>query len=128
MNDGGALNGLKLRVGSGSATIGVEIRSNEDAFGPNLAVAVASLAPIAPPGTPMLGAFLLIVPDAVFDATLSVWQGSVAFAGGDGVFHSIQLPVPATAVGLDLYTQGLVLNFVTLVNANTNRVRTSLLP
>ena len=70
----------------------------------------------------------MIAPDAVFAATSSLWQGSVIFAGSDGVFHSIQLPIPATAVGVDLYTQGLVLNLATFANGNTNRVRTSLLP
>ena len=113
------MNGLKLSVGSGVATIGVEVRSNQHTG--QFAQAAASLTPIAPPGIPVGGAFLLIAPTGLFTFTAAVWAGTVPLS-------SVQLAVPASAVGTDVYLQGAAIDTATGQVNNTNRVRTSLLP
>ena len=83
--------------------------------------AAASLSPIPRPGIFVGGGFLLISPDAVFNQTSPIWVGSVPFS-------SVQLPVPTSAVGLDLFLEGAAIDIPTGSVNNTNRVRTSILP
>ncbi len=131
-NGGGAANGLLLPVGSGSATLGVEIRSLQSAGVPNLAVAGASLAPLPAPGIDVFGASLLVTPDTAFRITSGVWQGAVLpmtfVFTSEGAFQSAQLPLPSSVAGFDLFLQGFVLDLTSFAGENTNVVRTSLLP
>ncbi len=121
---GGATNGLKLSLGGDpGVTIGMEIH-HETAPVPNLAVAASALSPLPLPGLPLAGGRLYVAVDALFLTTASQWQGVVV----GGTFVSSQLPVGAGSVGLELFSEGFVLDLSTLTGVNTNRVRTSLLP
>ena len=130
-NGGGATNGLKLSVGSGTAFLGVEVRSLAAAAVPNFAFGASAFNGLAPPGIPVLGAAMLIVPDLATDVSLQNWQGSVSPSvftfTSEGAFQSVQFPIPATAAGLDLFTQGILIDAATLKLRTTNAVRTSLL-
>ncbi len=130
-NGGGALNGLNLSVGGGTATLGVELRSLGSAVTPNVAVVAASLSPLSPSAS-VFGAALKIKPDALFLTTSSVWQGSVSATTfvftSEAVFSGAQLPVPPVAAGATLYLQGFALDLTTFTGSNTNRVATRLFP
>ncbi|MEM7310065.1 MAG: hypothetical protein AAF682_25540 [Planctomycetota bacterium] len=144
-NGGGALNGRRLSLASGAATLGVELRDTLGAATPgNLAVVGASLTPLAPPGLPAFGAGLLLAPDATFVAAAGLWQGPLlptvfdatpegafdatpegAFAATpEGAFAGAQVPVPPASAGVDLYPQGIVIDPATWTGRTTNRVRT----
>jgi hypothetical protein len=115
-NGGGGTNGRRLSVGSGLATLGVEIRDLGAALSgcSILGVAGASLTGLPNPGIPALGGNLLVLPDGVFNSTAGVWQGPIA-AGAfvfttEGSFTGAQVAIPATAAGVTLFVQGLNLN------------------
>lgn len=134
-NGGGAMNGRRLSVGSGLATIGVELRDLNTAAtlpGANLGIVGASLSSIPNPGFPALGGNLLIFPDGLFNTTSGVWQAGIASATfvftGEGAATMAQLSIPTTAVGATLHIQGAALSFATLSIDSTNAVTTSLNP
>jgi hypothetical protein len=132
VNGGGALNGRNLSVGSGLATIGVELRDLAGAGGANVGIVGASTIPLANPGIPALGGWLGVVPTGIFTATSNAWQGTVApatpFFTSEGILNGAQLPLPATAAGASLFTQGATFSLVTFTANTTNVVRTNLLP
>ncbi len=114
-NGGGATNGRRLAVGSGLSTIGVEVRDLASSTTPNLTVAGASLVPIPNPGVPVFGqANLLVVPDGLFSATSGLWMGAVTptvfTLTSEGAFSGVQLPIASSAAGINLNTQGLVVD------------------
>jgi hypothetical protein len=120
---GGAMNGRNLSVGSGLATIGVELRDN-GAASPSVGIVGASTIPLANPGIPMFGGWLGVLPDGVFTATSSVWQGTST----GGAMLGAQLPVPATVGGATLYLQGATFSLTGFTADTTNVVRTNLVP
>ena len=128
---GGGTNGRALRVGAGGATLGVELRDDEASPG-DLGFVGASLTPIPNPGVSVLGASLLVQPDALFLATVGQWQGpmvpSAAMGNGGLVMVGAQLPVPPTAGGVTLHLQGVVLAAGTLTADSTNRAAVVLVP
>jgi hypothetical protein len=134
---GGAMNGRNLSVGSGLATLGVELRDLAGAAGPNVGVVGASTAPLANPGVPLLGGWLGVSPNGLFAATSGIWQGTVTTIvpgfsippfTSEGILDGAQLPVPATLAGTSLHLQGATFSLVTLTADTTNVVRTNLLP
>jgi hypothetical protein len=151
---GGATNGLRLSVGSGNARISYEVRAAQDLGIPNQAFVGTSLAPLPLPGVPVLGARLLVAPDAAFVGTAGASAASllpvtdvcldsdyVCYTppiDGAADFESpsplsssgtpLHVPIPASAAGFEVYSQGLVLHTTTLEAFTTNRVRTSLYP
>ncbi len=130
-NGGGATNGLNLAVGAGNATLGVELRSIAHNLTTNFAIVGSSLTPLAT-GVPAFGTSILIQPDALTNATSSIWQGSVNATvfvfTSEAAFTGVQLPVPASSAGSTIYSQGLVFDLAALTAASTNRVATRLLP
>ena len=113
----------------------------------SLLLPATSLSPLPLPGVPLLGASLLIGPDPLFQWTRSLTEASMTSvigtpAGGFGALDGIArfyppalpgstrvvLDVPASAIGLDIYSQGGVLHLADQTAYHTNRVRTSLLP
>jgi hypothetical protein len=132
-NGGGAMNGRNLSVGSGLATIGVELRDLNSTSTPgHLGIVGASLAAIPNPGFPALGGNLLIFPDGLFNTTSGVWQSAflpTTFVfTAEGVATMVQLPIPVTAAGATLNIQGASLDAFTITLDSTNAVRTRLLP
>jgi hypothetical protein len=131
-NAGGAMNGRNLSVGSGLATLGVELRDFAGAAGANVGIAGASTIPLANPGIPALGGWLGVLPNGVFTATSSIWQGTVTpvvpVFVTEGTMNGAQLPLPVTISGATLFTQGATFSLVTFTANSTNVVRTRLLP
>lgn len=130
-NGGGGTNGMFLSVGSGVATLGCELRdANHDPF--NVGIAGASLVPLPNPGLPALGGNLLVLPDGLFGSTSGVWVGTVVIDNPwfttEGRFIGAQLPVPTTAAGATLYTQGATFSLTTFTADTTNVATTHLLP
>ena len=128
---GGALNGFLLGVSGGAARLSAELRDELGAGAPgNLAFVGASFTPLALPGAALLGAQVLVAPDALFAATVQVWQGSVVptvfLFTAEGAFQTVALDVPAALAGSALYLQGLTLDPATLGARTTNRVRVRL--
>jgi hypothetical protein len=126
-NGGGAMNGRRLPVGSGLATLGGELRDFAAVGTPNLGVGALSLARIPFPGLTILGGTLLLLPDGLFNATSGVWQAPVTgitfvfTAEGRALFA--QLPVPPTAVGATVHAQAARLNIGPVLTLNsTNQV------
>jgi len=130
-NGGGAMNALRLSVGAGQSALNVELRSNQHAGVPNVAVVGASLTGLVGASIPVLGAELLILPDGVFQATTSHWIGSVGPAvflyTSEGAYVGTPIPVPALLAGNDVFLQGAVLDLGTGTADNTNAWRTSML-
>jgi hypothetical protein len=131
-NGGGAMNGRNLSVGSGLATMGVELRDLAGAAGPNVGIVGASTVQIPNPGIFALGGWLGVLPNGVFQATSGIWQGSVAsavpFFTTEGIMNGAQLPLPSTIAGATLFTQGATFSLTTFTANTTNVVRTRLLP
>ena len=131
-NGGGATNALLLSVGSGLASLGVELRSLQHAGTSNLAVVGASQAQIAAPGIDVFGASLLVRPDTAFKITSGFWNGEVTpmvfVFSSEGAFLGPQLPLPTSLAGKELFLQGFVLDVATLAGDNTNVVRTTFFP
>ena len=131
-NGGGAMNGRNLSVGSGAATLGVEIRDLAGSAIPNIGIAGLSLTALPNPGLPALGGNLLVLPDGLFNATSGVWQGAVApttfWFTSEGAFSGAQLAVPTTAAGATVHCQGATFSLTTFTVDSTNAVRTRLLP
>jgi hypothetical protein len=132
-NGGGAMNGRYLPVGSGLATIGVELRDLNTAAtlpGANLGIVGAALSAIPNPGFPALGGTLLVFPDGLFNSTSSFWQGPISSGAfvftTEGSFAGGQLPIPASGVGATLNIQGAALSFLTITVDSTNAVQTKL--
>lgn len=143
--EGGATNALKLSAGSGEARLGYGIRAFQDRDRPNQAFVATSLTPVGPPGVPVAGAALLVGPSPLFATTLASSAASLKSVlptqgggiGDDGIARfyaaderspALILDVPASAPGLDLYSQGVVWRLEEQTLHATNRVRTSLLP
>jgi hypothetical protein len=138
-NGGGAMNGRNLAIGSGLASIGVELRDLGSATtlaGVNLAVVAASASPFPP--TPILGGVLLIAPIGLFNTTSSVWNSPppagvvpVSFNGftSEGAFAGIQLGIPSSLPSaLTLHIQGAVIAFPAFTVNSTNAVTCTLIP
>ena len=100
---GGALNGVNLAVGGGSAKVKAMVSCAQ--CPPGLAFAAASLSPIPPPGLPFAGEALLIAPFPPFQATLSIWQGPHV-----GATLLPEIAVPAAVAGTTFWIQGGVLD------------------
>jgi hypothetical protein len=126
--------GLDLSVGSGGATIGVRLRHIEGGLTGNSAFCAGSLTELPAPGVPVLGANLLILPDSIFNSTAGVWVGTIVvgtpagYVVQEGDFTSIQLPVPATAAGINLQIQGFSIDFNTFTAAGSNVFESSFRP
>ncbi len=130
-NGGGALNGLYLSVGSGQATVGLEIRSLHDASVlSNVAVSGFALTPIPPPGIPYYGSYLLLALDNVFNATTSAGTATpIVFSfPTEGAFTGTQFPVAAAFAGAVLHGQGTVLDPSSLSANSTQMVTLHLQP
>jgi hypothetical protein len=135
---GGAMNGRRLPVGAGGATLGVELRDFAGAAaGPNIGIVGASLTALGGPGfhiPPPLGdAWLKVLPDGLFNSTSALWQGAVVPLNPigftlEGAFGSVQLPVPVTAVGATLHIQGATFSLPAGPIDSTNVVSTVLAP
>jgi hypothetical protein len=129
-NGGGAMNGRNLAVGSGLATLGVELRDLNGTTIPNLGIVGASLSTIPNPGFPALGGSLLVFPSGLFSSTSSFWQGAVSGATfvftAEGAFSGVQLPIPVTGAGATLHIQGATLSLTSLTLDSTNAVATTL--
>ncbi len=133
---GGAMNGRRLPVSGGGATIGVELRDLAGAGGLNIGVVAASLTKLPGPGIPALGGWLKILPVGLYSSTSALWQGAVVpVLTGDtsdltddtmeGVFGGVQVPIPVTAVGATVFVQGAIVT-PTLTIDSTNVVSTVL--
>jgi hypothetical protein len=130
---GGAMNGRRLPVGGGGATIGVELRDLAGAGGPNIGIVGASLTKLPGAGLFALGGWLKVLPDGLFNSTSAIWQGAVVASAPigfttEGAFGGAQLPVPTTAVGATLNIQGATFSLVSFTVDNTNVVTTVLAP
>ncbi|MEM7307057.1 MAG: hypothetical protein AAF682_10330, partial [Planctomycetota bacterium] len=134
-NGGGAMNGRNLSVGSGIATIGVELRDLAGSAIPNLGIVGASLTKLPNPGLPALGGNLLVLPDGLFNSTSGVWQGAVTATSfvftAEGAFTGAQLSVPTTAgstTGTVLHIQGATFNLASFTVDSTNAWCATLYP
>jgi len=135
---GGALNGRRLDVTSGLASLDAWIEDWEAVGTSHLAIVGASLTPLPSPGLPALGGNLLVLPDGVFNATSGVWQGvviassDVVSGGSDAVFDggefaSTQISLSSTLPdGIALYSQGAIFDLTTVTLDSTNVARTTI--
>ncbi len=135
--NGGALNALKLPIGSGAATLGVEIRSKQDVDSALFAYAAASFVALPPPGFNFFGGVhLLIGLDALYFITLDQWIGLPGLIGTDptgvdeGQFLTAQLPVPSSPalLGQTIYLQGSVFHQYDNMAYGTQRSETTFYP
>jgi len=134
-NGGGGTNGRNLTVGSGVATIGVELRDLRMAQtlpGLNLGIVGASFSAIPNPGLAALGGNLLVFPDALFSSTSGAWQAPISTGffsfTTEGWMSGAQLQVPPSGAGATLHIQGASLSLLTISLDSTNAVSTRFHP
>ncbi len=126
---GGAMNGRRLLVSGGGATIGVELRDLAGAGGLNTAFIAASLTKLPGPGVFASGGWLKILPDGLFNATLPLLSGGPVVAmtpigfTTEGAYSSVQLTPITTGT---VRVQGATFSLVTFTHDSTNVVTTLL--